>query len=58
MNGIEGYWSMLKKGIRSTHIHVSGEYLNNYAKEFEYRYNKRKEPETMFTDLLTSFPRS
>lgn len=58
VNGLEGYWSMLKKGIRSTHIHVSGEYLKNYAKEFEYRYNNRTKPESMFTDLLTSFPRS
>ena len=58
VNGLEGYWSMLKKGIRSTHIHVSGEYLKNYAKEFEYRYNNRSMPESMFTDLLTSFPRS
>jgi len=58
VNSLEGYWSMLKKGIRSTHIHVSGEYLKNYAKEFEYRYNNRSRPESMFTDLLTSFPRS
>jgi len=58
VNALEGYWSMLKKGIRSTHIHVSSEYLINYSKEFEYRYNNRKQPEGMFTDLLTSFPRS
>lgn len=58
VNGLEGYWSILKKGIRSTHIHVSREYLSNYAKEFEYRYNMRNQPENMFNDLLTSFPRS
>lgn len=58
VNGLEGYWSMLKKGIRSTHIQVSGEYLENYVKEFEYRYNNRKKPEVMFSDLLTFFPRS
>lgn len=58
VNGLEGYWSMLKKGIRSTHIHVSKTYLGNYAKEFEYRYNMRKQPENMFTDLLTVFPSS
>lgn len=56
VNSMEGYWSMLKKGIRSTHIHVSGEYLINYAKEFEYRYNNRKNPNFMIYDLLTSFP--
>jgi len=58
VNAIEGYWSILKKGIKSTYIHVSSEYLINYSKEFEYRYNNRKQPENMFNDLLTSFPRS
>ncbi len=58
VNGLEGYWSMLKKGIRSTHIHVSSEYLGNYSKEFEYRYNNRKKPNAMIFDLLTVFPRS
>lgn len=58
VNGLEGYWSMLKKGIKSTHIHVSKNYLENYAKEFEYRYNNRKDPSQMIFDLLTVFPRS
>lgn len=56
VNALEGYWSMLKKGIRSTHIHVSKDYLVNYAKEFEYRYNSRKDPNRMIFDLLTVFP--
>lgn len=58
VNGLEGYWSMLKKGISSTHIHVSGEYLKNHAKEFEFRYNSREKPENMLIDLLTVFPRT
>lgn len=58
VNGIEGYWSMLKKGIKSTHIHVSSAYMENYAKEFEYRYNSRKNPNQMISDLLTVFPQS
>lgn len=55
VNGIEGYWSILKKGIKSTHIHVSKDYLINYAKEFEYRYNSRSNPNQMIFDLLTVF---
>lgn len=58
VNGVECYWAMLKNGIRGTHIQVSREYLENYVKEFEYRYNNRKKPGAMFSDLLTSFPRS
>ena len=58
VNGIEGYWSILKKGIRSTHIHVGKEYLANYAKEFEYRYNSRSNPSQMIFEMLNVFPRT
>ena len=51
-NGIEGFWGDLKKGISSTHIHVSREYLQNYVDEFQFRYNNRKEPYAMFSRLL------
>lgn len=56
VNGLESYWSMLKKSIRSTHIHVSPKYLSTYVKEFEYRFNSRKNPETMFPELISTFP--
>jgi transposase-like protein len=57
VNSIEGYWSHLKKSIRSTHIHVSGKHLSKYAKEFEYRFNSRKNPEGMFPELISTFPK-
>lgn len=56
VNGLEGYWSQLKRSISSTHVHVSSKYLENYSKEFEYRFNSRKNPDQMFPELLTSFP--
>ncbi len=56
VNGIENFWSQLKKGISGTHIHASDKWMTNYAKEFEYRYNCRQEPEKMFSELTTSFP--
>lgn len=56
VNGLEGYWSQLKRSISATHVHVSGEYLENYSKEFEYRFNSRKKPEGMISELLTVFP--
>jgi transposase len=58
VNSLEGYWSQLKKSIASTHIHVSGKYLERYVKEFQYRFNHRKEPWTMFPELLATFSRS
>ena len=54
-NTIEGYWSMLKRSIRGTHIHVSGKHMPKYLGEFEFRWNLRHAPETMFARLLTSF---
>ena len=54
VNGLEAFWSMLKRSIRGTHIHVSPRYLSKYLGEFEYRYNRRKCSETMFAHLLAS----
>ena len=52
VNSVEGFWARLKNSIRGTHVHVSGKHLQKYAKEFEYRYNRRKRPERMFADLV------
>ena len=52
-NSIEGFWSHLKRGIRSTHTSVSAGYLQNYVNEFTFRYNYRHDPANMFRRLLT-----
>lgn len=54
---IEGFWGMLKRGINGTYISVSQKHLQSYLNEFEFRYNLRHEPHTMFDRLLLSFPR-
>ena len=54
VNGIEGFWARLKLSIRGTHVHVSKKHLQKYVKEFEYRYNRRKQPDAIFGDLVTS----
>lgn len=56
VNGVEGYWSRLKQSIGGTHIHVSGKHLEKYTKEFEYRYNSRKNPSAMFPELISTYP--
>ena len=53
-NTLDGFWSMLKRGIRGTHVHVSRKHLQKYLGEFEFRYNLRKTPELMFDRLLQS----
>lgn len=55
VNGMEGFWSQLKRSINGTHIHVSGKHLWKYAKEAEYRFNRRHRPEAMFSELVSTF---
>ncbi len=40
--GIENYWSILKRGLYGVFQHVDAEYLEQYLNEFEYRFNRRK----------------
>jgi transposase len=55
-NTIEGCFSRLKNSIRGTHVHVSPKHLQKYAGEFEFRYNRRKQPRRMMKELLSTFP--
>jgi len=57
VNGLEGFWAQLKRGINGTHVHVSGKHLPKYLGEFEYRYNMRKVPHLMLDRLMHSFVR-
>lgn len=54
-NTIEGFWAIIKRSIKGTHIHVSKKYLAKYLGEFEFRYNLRKTPWLMFDRLLMAF---
>lgn len=54
-NSIEGFWSIFKKSVRSTHIHISRKHLAKYLGEFEFRFNRRSHPETMLDRLLLAF---
>jgi transposase-like protein len=40
-NTIEGYFSILKRGIVGTYHHVSPLHLKRYLAEFDFRYNER-----------------
>ena len=41
-NTIEGYFSLLKRGLIGTFHHVGAQHLHRYTKEFDFRYNNRK----------------
>lgn len=40
-NTVEGYFSILKRGITGTYHHVSQQHLKRYLAEFDFRYNER-----------------
>ena len=41
-NTVEGYFSILKRGITGTYHHVSQQHLKRYLAEFDFRYNERE----------------
>ena len=49
-NSMEGFWSLLKRGIFGTYHYVSSAHLNKYCDEFAYWYNTRN-----ITDGNSSF---
>jgi transposase-like protein len=53
-NTIEGFWSLLKRGIIGIYHNVSEKHLDAYVDEFEYRYNtKNLECADRFSNMLT-----
>lgn len=41
-NTLEGFWSLLKRGIYGIYHQVSPKHLERYCEEFAYRYNTRR----------------
>jgi hypothetical protein len=42
-NGIENFWTLLKRGLGGTYISVEPAHLDAYVVEQVYRYNNRKD---------------
>jgi transposase len=51
-NGIEGFWSLVKRGIGGVYHSVSRKYLQMYLDEYAFRYNRRDSLEPMFVSIL------
>lgn len=44
-NTIEGFWSLIKRGVVGTFHKVSAKYMPLYVAEFQFRYNNRDNPD-------------
>jgi len=51
-NTIEGFWSLIKRGIGGTHHMVSEKFLQEYLNEYAFRYNRRNVARPMFKQIL------
>jgi len=55
VHAIENFWRHLKCSIVGTHVSVSRKYMERYVKEFEFRFNRRDDPASMFPALISTF---
>lgn len=51
-NTIEGFWSLVKRGIGGVYHSVSAKYLQSYLDEYAFRYNRRGCGNLIFPMLL------
>src|SRR5438128_647824 len=53
-NTVEGFFSLLKRGINGTFHHVSRGHLNRYCDEFAFRYENRKASDNQRATMLVA----
>lgn len=51
-NTIDGFWSLVKNGIRGVYHSVGKGYLQSYLNEYSFRYNRRFDEQPMFLSFL------
>ncbi len=51
-NTIEGFWMLLKSGIKGVYHNVGKDYLQSYLDEYAFRYNRRNQGNLIFTSVL------
>ena len=51
-NGLENFWSLLKRGLRGTYVSVEPFHLFRYLDEQSFRYNNRIDMEEAQTDSM------
>lgn len=51
-NSVEGFWMLVKTGIRGVYHSVSTKYLQSYLDEYAFRYNRRFDGNQQFNAIL------
>jgi transposase len=51
-NTIDGFWSLIKRGIAGVYHQVSQKYLQSYLDEYSFRYNRRDCGNLIFNEIL------
>ena len=51
-NGLEGFWSLFKRGVNGIYHSISDKHLQQYVDEFVFRYNTRKQTEDFRFDTM------
>jgi transposase len=51
-NTIEGFWSLIKRGIGGVYHSVSQKYLQSYLDEYAFRYNRRASGNLVFPAMV------
>ncbi len=51
-NTIDGFWSLMKRGIDGVYHAVSAKHLQGYLNEYTWRYNHRSDERAQFETLL------
>src|SRR5262249_33769918 len=49
---IDGFWSLVKNGLRGVYHSVGKKYLQSYLDEYSFRYNRRDRGNLIFNDVL------
>jgi transposase len=55
VNTLEGHWSLFKRAVRGTHVHISEKHSWKYVAEFSYRRNFRHSHMAMIDRLVAAF---
>jgi len=55
VNTLESHWSLFKRAVKGTHVHISTKHAWKYVSEFSYRRNMRHSHSAMFNLLVHAF---